>query len=178
MEEKLYKSGRNDLFSGILLSAFAAWYFVMATQIKIMKMLATTWLNASSVPKLWGGLLFLLGMILIVRGLRAMRCAKKNGYVPEKKTLSESWKAFRKANSQVILMFTALALFIALMNHLGFLISCFLFLFAQFNILQRKEDRKWLFSAILALVIAVLIYSLFRYAFLMPLPQGILKGIF
>ena len=59
-----------------------------------------------------------------------------------------------------------------------FLISTFLFLFAEFNILSYKEDRKIGFSLIFALICAVAIYALFKYAFSMPLPQGILKGIF
>ena len=59
-----------------------------------------------------------------------------------------------------------------------FLISTFLFLFAEFNILSYKEDRKIGFTLIFALICAVAIYALFKYAFSMPLPQGILKGIF
>ena len=61
---------------------------------------------------------------------------------------------------------------------MGFLISTFLFLFAEFNILSYKEDRKIGFTLIFALICAVAIYALFKYAFSMPLPQGILKGIF
>lgn len=176
--EQRYKNGLNDLISGMVLCIFAAWYFVMATQIKIMKMLATTWLNASSVPKFWGFLLFVLGIVLIIRGAKAVRAVKKESYVPEKKTLQERSSAFLKANSQVILMFLDLGLFIVLMNPLGFLIDCFLFLFAQFNILQRKDERKWIFSAVLALIVSLVIYVLFRHFLKMPLPQGILKGIF
>ena len=53
-----------------------------------------------------------------------------------------------------------------------------LILFAEFNILSYKEDRKIGFTLIFALICAVAIYALFKYAFSMPLPQGILKGIF
>ena len=49
--EKYYK-GRNDLFSGIVLSAFSIAYLIGATRIKIPKMLSSSFLNASSVPKL------------------------------------------------------------------------------------------------------------------------------
>lgn len=178
MEEKLYKKGQNDVVSGIVLCVFAAGYYIMATQIKIMKMLASTLLDASSVPKLWGVLLFLLGVFLLIRGSREISRAKKEGYVPVKRTAKEQAAAFFKANSQVILMFAALALFIALMTPLGFLISCFLFLLAEFNILARKEERKPVVSVLLALAASLLIYALFKYAFHMPLPSGILNGIF
>lgn len=178
MEEKLYKKGRNDLWSGAIVCAFSAWYLLMASQIKIMKMLAATLLDASSVPKLWGVLLFFMGVLLLVRGFREISQAKKSGYVPRKTPAGDAVKAFLQANSQVILMFAALALFIALMTPLGFLISCFLFLLAEFNILARKEERNPVISVILALAASLLIYSLFKYAFQMPLPSGILQGIF
>lgn len=76
-------------------------------------------------------------------------------------------------------MFVVLLVYIALIQPVGFLISTFLFLFAEFNILTYKEDRKLGFSIIFALVCAVwhlchvqvrLQDACFR--------QGILKGIF
>ena len=79
---------------------------------------------------------------------------------------------------KVVVLFVVLLVYIALIQPVGFLISTFLFLFAEFNILSYKEDRKIGFTLIFALICAVAIYALFKYAFSMPLPQGILKGIF
>ena len=76
--EKYYK-GRNDLFSGIVLSAFSIAYLIGATRIKIPKMLSSSFLNASSVPKLWGTLLLILGIILVIRGVRVMKAEKAAG---------------------------------------------------------------------------------------------------
>lgn len=176
--EQQYKKGKNDLFSGIVLSVFAVWYLIMATQIKIMKMLAATWLNASSIPKLWGVLLLILGVILIVRGLGKMKGAKAAGYAAPKVPLAEAVKGFLGDNLAVVEMFVVLLAYIALMQPVGFLIPTVVFLFLEFNILSHKEDRKYLFNAIMAVVIGVAIYALFKYGFNMPLPQGILKGIF
>ena len=171
--EKYYK-GRNDLFSGIVLSAFSIAYLIGATRIKIPKMLSSSFLNASSVPKLWGTLLLILGIILVIRGVRVMKAEK----ALEKKTAAQMVKDFWSANRAVIEMFVVLLIYIALIQPVGFLISTFLFLFAEFNILSYKEDRKIGFTLIFALICAVAIYALFKYAFSMPLPQGILKGIF
>lgn len=176
--EKKYAQGKNDLFSGIVLSLFAVWYFIKATQIKIMKMLAATFLNASSIPKLWGVLLLILGVILIVRGALAMKSAKAAGYVPEKRSFADSAKLFWKNNVAVVEMFVVLLVYIALIQPVGFLIPTIVFLFLEFNILTRKEERKWALNAVLAVVIGLAIYALFKYGFNMPLPQGILKGIF
>ena len=126
----------------------------------------------------WGTLLLILGIILVIRGVRAMKAEKAAGNVPEKKTAAQMVKDFWSANRAVIEMFVVLLIYIALIQPVGFLISTFLFLFAEFNILSYKEDRKIGFTLIFALICAVAIYALFKYAFSMPLPQGILKGIF
>ena len=75
MKYEKYKKGQNDLFSGIVLGGFAIAYLIGAAMIKIPKMLSASLLNASSVPKLWGVLLLILGIVLIVRGLRTMKSA-------------------------------------------------------------------------------------------------------
>ena len=178
MKYEKYKKGQNDLFSGIVLGGFAIAYLIGAAMIKIPKMLSSSFLNASSVPKLWGTLLLILGIILVIRGVRVMKAEKAAGNVPEKKTAAQMVKDFWSANRAVIEMFVVLLIYIALIQPVGFLISTFLFLFAEFNILTYKEDRKLGFSIIFALVCAVGIYVMFKYGFKMPLPQGILKGIF
>ena len=174
MKYEKYNKGKNDLFSGIVLGGFAIAYLIGAAMIKIPKMLSASLLNASSVPKLWGVLLLILGIVLIVRGLRVMKAEKAAGNAPEKKSASEAAKSFWTDNRA----FVVLLVYIALIQPVGFLISTFLFLFAEFNILTYKEDRKLGFSVVFALVCAVGIYAMFKYGFKMPLPQGILKGIF
>lgn len=51
-------------------------------------------------------------------------------------------KDFWSANRAVIEMFVVLLIYIALIQPVGFLISTFLFLFAEFNILSYKEDAR------------------------------------
>lgn len=170
MKYEKYNKGKNDLFSGIVLGGFAIAYLIGAAMIKIPKMLSASLLNASSVPKLWGVLLLILGIVLIVRGLRVHRMRPARA--------SDAAKGFWTDNRAVVEMFVVLLVYIALIQPVGFLISTFLFLFAEFNILTYKEDRKLGFSVVFALVCAVGIYAMFKYGFKMPLPQGILKGIF
>ena len=117
--EKYYK-GRNDLFSGIVLSAFSIAYLIGATRIKIPKMLSSSFLNASSVPKLWGTLLLILGIILVIRGVRVMKAEKAAGNAPEKKTAAQMVKDFWSANRAVIEMFVVLLIYIALIQPVGF----------------------------------------------------------
>ena len=155
MKYEKYNKGKNDLFSGIVLGGFAIAYLIGAAMIKIPKMLSASLLNASSVPKLWGVLLLILGIVLIVRGLHVMKAEKAAGNAPEKKTASDAAKGFWADNRAVVEMFVVLLVYIALIQPVGFLISTFLFLFAEFNILTYKEDRKLGFSVVFALVCAV-----------------------
>ena len=122
-------------------------------------------------------LLLILGIVLIVRGLRVMKAEKAAGNAPEKRPHRMRPRLLAD-NRAVVEMFVVLLVYIALIQPVGFLISTFLFLFAEFNILTYKEDRKLGFSVVFALVCAVGIYAMFKYGFKMPLPQGILKGIF
>lgn len=85
MKYEKYNKGKNDLFSGIVLGGFAIAYLIGAAMIKIPKMLSASLLNASSVPKLWGVLLLILGIVLIVRGLRVMKAEKAAGNAPKKR---------------------------------------------------------------------------------------------
>lgn len=175
---KKYAKKRNDLISGAVLCIVAAAYFYGATKIKMMKMLTANYLNAASVPKLWGALLFVLGVILIVRGACGMSAEKAAGHVPHNRITSQLMNEWLGANYAVVLMFAVLTLYIALISPLGFLPATILFLWGEFNILSRKEERKPVMTGILAVGCGLGIYVLFKYAFSMPLPQGILRGIF
>ena len=48
--EKQYKSGKNDLLTGLVFCLFSGAYFIMATQIAIPSSLKSSLLDASSVP--------------------------------------------------------------------------------------------------------------------------------
>lgn len=87
--------------------------------IKIPKMLSASLLNASSVPKLWGVLLLILGIVLIVRGLRVMKAEKAAGNAL-KKTASDAAKGFWADNRAVVEMFVVLLVYIALIQPVGF----------------------------------------------------------
>ena len=170
-----HKAGMNDIAAGVVMGAFAAWYFISATRITIPSSLSTSRLNAASVPELWGGLLFLLSVILIVRGALKVSKAKKDGYQPDGVSVSEKLKGWLTGSSAAIAMFAVLFAYVLLMNTLGFMIDTVLFLFCEFFILTRKEERNVLISAVLAVVFGIGIYVLFKYGFSMPLPQGFFK---
>lgn len=171
--EKQYKDGRNDLLTGIIFCLFSGAYFIMATQIAIPNSLMASLLDASSVPKLWGGMMFILGVIILIRGLIKMNAAKKAGYVPATGNFAaKAKKAVWEARS-AIAMFVILFIYIAIMQPVGFLVSTILFLLGEFFVLTRKEERKLWVIIVMAVVFGTAIYVLFKYGFSMPLPRGI-----
>lgn len=173
--EKQYKSGKNDLLTGLVFCLFSGAYFIMATQIAIPSSLKSSLLDASSVPKLWGIMMFILGVIILIRGLGKMNGAKKGGYCPPKSGQLERLKKSVWEARSAIAMFVILFLYIACLQSVGFLVSTVVFLFLEFFVLTRKEERKLWVIALMALVFGVAIYALFKYGFNMPLPRGIVK---
>lgn len=173
--EKQYRSGKNDLLTGLVFCLFSGAYFIMATQIAIPSSLKSSLLNASSVPKLWGAMMFILGVIILIRGVMKMNGAKKDGYNPPKGDLVEKMKKSVWEARSAIAMFVILFVYIAVLQSLGFLLSTIVFLFLEFFVLTRKEERKLWVIVLMALVFGVAIYVLFKYGFGMPLPRGIVK---
>ena len=170
--KKLRADGRNDILAGIFFCVFAAWYFISATQIEIPNSLSSSFLNAASVPELWGGVLFILGIVVIIRGALKLAKVPKEEKTSDEKASAGQWLS---KSSAAIAMFVVLFIYIFLMNKIGFMIDTVLFLFCEFIILTRKEERNYVVTAILALVFGVGIYMLFKYGFSMPLPQGFFK---
>lgn len=173
--EKQYKSGRNDLLTGIIFCLFSGAYFFMATRIAVPDSLKASLLDASSIPKLWGGMMFILGVIILIRGVLKMNSAKKEGYTPDNSNMMAKFKKSVWEARSAIAMFVILALYIACLQSVGFLVSTIAFLFLEFFVLTRKEERKLWVIVLMALVFGVAIYSLFKYGFNMPLPRGIVK---
>ena len=94
--EKQYKSGKNDLLTGLVFCLFSGAYYIMATQIAIPSSLKSSLLDASSVPRLWGIMMFILGVIILIRGLGKMNGAKKGGYCPCRMERTEDNKGMCK----------------------------------------------------------------------------------
>ena len=168
----------NDIFSGaVLLCLCAVGAYEVSASIAPSD---GEVVGADALPTLALGGMALCGVFLILQGLLRSRPGR-------------SW-GNRSAVIKTLLFFGFFVMYLSGMIWLGdrlveqswfpwphnggFKISTFLFLFAEFNILTYKEDRKLGFSIIFALVCAVGIYVMFKYGFKMPLPQGILKGIF
>lgn len=156
---------RNDLITGIVLALFALWYFYEALSIRVFAGMGKAVVNSTTMPKIWAVCLLLLAGALILRSLRtpAPKGAKSGSF---------SLGAWVKANYEVFLTFTALFIYAALMEPLGFIISSILYIFAQTLILMDKEHRSYVKALAIAVVCSVASYAVFVYWLAVLLPVG------
>lgn len=63
-------------------------------------------------------------------------------------------------------------LYALLLPYLGFVITGILYLFVTMSILKADMKR----SAVVSAVVVIVVYLLFRYAFKVPLPTGVILG--
>ena len=163
-----------DIIPGIVIAAFAVFYLISAQSIQAFTGLGSTPLDNRFVPNLWGSVMLFLGLWMIGRGIIKYRKFKAAGGVAKKLNLGAAIAEKR----EVIASFIALALYVGLMEPLGFVISTILYTFAQILILTPRE--KWgknvIPAAITALITGILLYYIFRIQLAVLLPSGVLSA--
>ncbi len=70
-----------------------------------------------------------------------------------------------------------LAIYVALLKPVGFIVMTIFYIFAQTQLMVPPEKRSFLISAVLAVVSAAVIYVVFSKGLNLLLPAGILGGI-
>jgi len=131
-------------------------------------------------PKIAAILLVLFGMIIIIGAILSQIKQKKRPSNTKEAIIKESnaeniedsinWKLVLSS----ILM---LAMYLVLMEPIGFLITTFLYLFFQITLLAPKTKRKYLLFTILSASTSILVYVVFVYGLSVILPPGILNFI-
>lgn len=161
----------NDTVLGVLLLCLAVVMFIMSFSIKIMKTPVSSVDTARFFPQLVFGALIPFAIILIVRGL--LRAKSRRESAPEGEKLETAITAFKRS---VVALF-AIFVFILLLEPVGFIPMAILYmLFNMFYMCERAAWKPVLF-VIVAVVVAVAVYFLFRQFVYVKLPGGILKGV-
>lgn len=162
-----------DIVPGVVLAAFALFYMANIPQIKVFEGLGATPINNHFVPWLWSGFILVLSVWLIIRGLNKRRKFIAAGGKVEKFDL----KAGIDKYWEVIASFVALAVYVGLMDLVGFVIMTALYLFAQILILTPKENWKknYIPAAITGVVTGILLHLIFAEWLSVLLPVGILS---
>ena len=171
MSNKKYKL---DIIPGIVLALFSIGYLSQIHNIVEFKGLGSTPLTNRFVPYLWSGSLLVLSLWITIRGLRKRKKLVEEGGTPEKTNLRKALSDKR----EVVLSFLALALYVALMGPVGFVITTLVYVFVQILILTPREKWKktYLPAVITAAVSAGALFYIFRYLLNVLLPVGILSA--
>jgi len=111
-----------------------------------------------------------LSIILVVRGIKQRTEAiKNNTYIKTQLNIANTIKE----NREIVMTFVSLAIYIALLEPIGFLIMTAIYLFVQTLILTPKEKRNYIVTFITSIVIAVALDYVFVCLLNVLLPLGI-----
>lgn len=127
-------------------------------------------MNARTFPLICAGVMAFLSICLIWQSVRGLRTAPAP---TEEERAAE--KAERKRLLNVLAAVILVILYNSLLRSLGYLIVTPLFLFALIMLITPKSVRRPIHFIIISVAVSGIIYLVFRYAFSVQLPLGILS---
>ena len=151
----------KEFMLGIGITLLALIYGYAATTVQVR---VATAIGPQYVPYGLAGLCLILGIAQMVVGWN-----KAKDYD------SEAHPAENKDGKAVLLVFIALALYVATLKSIGFLITTTVLCFVLQILLCPKAKRRYVLFAVVAVVSTVIVYYLFRSGLGLMLPAGILK---
>ena len=156
---------------------FAIFYLVMTTQIQTKDLYSTVGLNSKSMPKLYGVLMIVLGVILFVTSYLKQR----KQTAPEEKKPVTMIKLFGRdvprGKVDLVASILLFAFYAGTYSLLGFVLSGFIYLTLMILLLtpQRLKSRKTtIFTALFSFVFVYALYLIFTRVLSMMLPRGML----
>ena len=189
------KKQRTQLLGNVIFLLVAVIYLILASQITVINVFGVTVVSSATIPRILGVLLLILDIISLFQNLEELKKAKgavkdplqeageketvENGELDVAQALAEAEALEEDADSDkmsIVLTIASLAVFSALIQPLGFLISSFIYMVLQSFILTLKEERKkkTVFIIILSAVFSVAVYLIFTRGLGLMLPKGIL----
>ena len=187
------------LVGSIVFCAVSVLYLIFAFQIRIVNIFGGTVVDSSTIPKILGLLLLLLSVLSLVQTIAEMKKKPasgtevqgaenvtaeaerliENGELDINKAVEEA-QALEEETSKdyisILLTVICLAVFVALINPLGFLIASFIYMFLQVLVLTKKEERrkKMIRIILFAAIFSAAAYFIFTKGLGLMLPTGIL----
>lgn len=146
---------RVDVGVGIGLMALSVWIFWYAGR---YKQLAVHVYGPDLFPRVLASLMFALAIGLIVSAHRG-------------KSLSQTDRIDARGFLRVMVAISICIGYLVLVHVLGFASSTFIFLFALMTLVRQRGI--WL-RVIASLTTALVVWTIFRYLLVIPLPEGLL----
>ncbi len=178
---------RKEIGVGVFFLILAVVYIFGASKISTFTPFGNRGLDSRSVPQLLGVLTIILSVTHIIqsylKGRRQKKIQSENkisteetpSYVQERPSTIIN-RIDNVISIKLIISLIYLAMFIALYQPVGFILSSSFYLIAQSFLLTNKSERKkWaLFIVLFSISVSILIYFIFTKFLTLILPSGIL----
>ncbi|MDD3998149.1 MAG: tripartite tricarboxylate transporter TctB family protein [Sphaerochaetaceae bacterium] len=161
----------KTLLAAAGLFVLAVAYLIGANNIKIYKGMGASSVGSAFYPRMLGWLLVGLTLVQIIGHVRKLTVQKKQMCTTQPET-TESEKETNYLAIGAVIAITAV--YVALLEIIGFLIMSALYLFALILIMAPKKMRRIWMAAIIAVVTSIAVYFIFVKGFTLVLPRGIL----
>ena len=161
----------QNIVIGVIIIAFSAVMLYSSTSIRVDKFSSSPVDNAAFMPRLIFGILIVIGIVLIIMGIKDIKTNKKK--------LLEG-EALEKASKETLRSLGALCIllvYILCFKPLGFVIASILFLVGMMFYMTKKEDWKPVLFIIISVAMTLIVYFCFKKFLYIYLPAGILKGV-
>jgi len=155
----------KELAAGVIFLTFSVAYYHNATTIRV---LARHFYNAQWLPKLLAIVMIALSIAQIIYGVKALNQRQtRQDEGGEAAAVSN-----QSGNIRILATIVILAIYIALLRQVGFLVMTMVYVFLQTLVLTPKEKRSILFIAALSVVVSLAIHLMFVQGFQLMLPRG------
>jgi putative tricarboxylic transport membrane protein len=154
---------RKDMTFGVIVLAIGLVYFFLTTQLP-----RKAGIDSATVPYFLSTLITALGVIQLV-GAYTKRAAAREVQASEPAAAATQRPDYATVGVTALLIF----LYVAFLDHLGFLVMSALYLFVQISVLTPvHKKKKYLLYAVISVVASAFVYYTFLWAFDIMLPSG------
>lgn len=160
----------KDIFASAFLIVFSIVMFIASNS--IMK-LTVSKVGADFVPKLVAIGMLILSVFYLINSIK-QQIRSKSESTSETSQENETEEKKKIDPLSVLATVGLLLLYIALLPHIGFLITTTVYLFFQMYLLAAKTERKIPLFSVVSIITSIFIYFIFKYVFYLMLPAGIL----
>ena len=168
-------SRNKNIIAGIFLSAFSLLYFRLSFSIPLTSI--DRQVGSRLVPQICGMLLLFFSVWLAAGGIIAKKVLGVKNVQADAQS-DEDGKTGMEGKGKpcylsTVLVFAGFALYIYLMEMVGFVISTLIYLFTQMILLEAKgKKKKYLLYAVVSICATLATYMLFVRVFYLILPKG------
>lgn len=160
-----------DVILGAILTVGSVILFGLSFSIRIMKEPVSVTDTARFFPQLVYGALIPVGIAMALMGIRKIK--ENRASAPAGQALADSVQALERG--MVVLI--SIAVFIALMEPIGFIPTAIIYMIFSMLFMSTRDGWKPVIYVVVAIVVAIACFFLFREFVYVELPTGILEGV-